>query len=357
MTQSNEEDRRFRRFGTPRGFTLIELLVVIAIIAVLIALLLPAVQQAREAARRSQCKNNLKQIGLALHNYHDTHSAFPPRIVYQGALNHSWMTMILPFVDQAPLYGKYDFSSPMFNQRFNQSSSTPGVIGTRLPVFECPTDVDPPTIGYVVGTLGIAPTNYAGVVSAGVANDDNPPSTITSAGSSMMAAGVFQAYGRVSVRDVTDGLSNTIVVSEVTKSSVKGNTGCNGCMTGLINDSEAFMRGWGFGYKFLDGGWSAGTPGITRPVGCPAPSGTSWCSRPDNSSTTLANGPHGYIWEPAMYGGWGLNGNWPGSNSRHTGGAHALLGDGSIRFLSQNLNFNTWQNLCARGDGRVVGEF
>ncbi|MEQ9070724.1 MAG: DUF1559 domain-containing protein, partial [Gimesia chilikensis] len=104
----------------PRGFTLIELLVVIAIIAILIALLLPAVQQAREAARRTSCKNNLKQLGLGLHNYHDTHGCYPPGYIYRpGAsgnqLGFGWVAMILPMIDQANLYNEFNFNLPIFD--------------------------------------------------------------------------------------------------------------------------------------------------------------------------------------------------------------------------------------------------
>lgn len=319
-----------------KAFTLIELLVVIAIIAVLIALLLPAVQQAREAARRSQCRNQLKQVGLALHNYHDTHRAFPPRNIYTANLNHSWMTMILPFVDQAPLYSKYNFSLPMFNQRFTQTSATPGVIGTRLPIFECPTDVDPSTMPYLVGTLGIAPTNYAGIATGGPNGDDKPIDRLS---------GIFTAFGKIQIRDCTDGLSNIIFVAEVTKSSVTGSNNCNGCKTGFVQDPEGFTRGWGFGYHFDT--WNPAPGRNSRPAGCPSTTDT-WCSRPSNG---------GYIWEPVVFGGFGLNGNWPGANSRHSGGAQVLLGDGSVRFLSESLNFTTWQNLCARARGEVIGEF
>ncbi len=147
-TQSN----RVRR----RAFTLIELLVVIAIIAILIALLLPAVQQAREAARRSTCKNNMKQIGLALHNYHDTHRVFPYASSHQGRacttarsiLNHKGWLMLLPFIDQAPLYNKFNFSIAASTSAVSGTGTVVGVPGTgnendfvvsrEIPVFTCP---------------------------------------------------------------------------------------------------------------------------------------------------------------------------------------------------------------------------
>ena len=126
---------------TKRGFTLIELLVVIAIIAILIALLLPAVQQAREAARRSQCKNNLKQMGLALQNYHDTHRVFP---ISHGDTGNSfgWRASVLPNIDQAPLYNKINFSENIINTDNLEVARTP------LPVYRCPSD---PTDNQVSG--------------------------------------------------------------------------------------------------------------------------------------------------------------------------------------------------------------
>src|SRR5262245_47588566 len=133
---------------TSQGFTLIELLVVIAIIAVLVALLLPAVQQAREAARRSQCKNNLKQIGLAMHNYHEMASSFPPETIWsfdptgtgtgpnKQPRNYTWLVMLLPYLDQAPLYNAINFSLPIWGQMAAGKS----IAGTQLPILACPSD-------------------------------------------------------------------------------------------------------------------------------------------------------------------------------------------------------------------------
>jgi len=143
------------------GFTLIELLVVIAIIAILIALLLPAVQQAREAARRTTCRNNLKQIGLALHNYENSNKVFPPESIWAfrnpgtGAWeprNFTWIVMLLPYLDNAPLYNRINFSAPIWNQ----SDGIEPIVRKQLPVLTCPTDIglrSPHGMGY---------TNYAG---------------------------------------------------------------------------------------------------------------------------------------------------------------------------------------------------
>lgn len=319
------------------AFTLIELLVVIAIIAILVALLLPAVQQAREAARRSQCKNNMKQIGLALHNYHDTHNAFPPRNIYTQDKNHSWMTMLLPGMEQAALYDAYNFSLPMMDQRFTQTNSPPGVIGTRIPAFECPSDVDAGGVTYVASTLGIAPTSYAAIATSGGSGDDAFAST---------KAGLFPENGVTRFRDITDGTSNTIAVGEVAKTSVTGVSGCgNGCMQNFANGTGTYVRGWGFGYHYA--GWNSQTGKNARPTPCPNTT-DNWCAKNTDGS---------YLWEPVIHGYYGIHGNWPGASSRHQGGAQFLMGDGAVRFLSENLSFATWENLCATRDGNVIGEF
>ncbi|MES2791025.1 MAG: DUF1559 domain-containing protein [Planctomycetota bacterium] len=174
-----------------RGFTLIELLVVIAIIAVLIALLLPAVQQAREAARRSQCKNNLKQFGLALHNYHDTHNILPPGSV--GVNMISTFVFILPYIDQAPLYSKWNFSVAQ-NSATNLVANTAPVSG-----YFCPTK---PRATTKDGAQAYG--DYADSAGTGHTNSV----TLTD------WKGLFNQNSSIRLRDVTDGTSNTIAMGE-----------------------------------------------------------------------------------------------------------------------------------------------
>ena len=145
-----------------RGFTLIELLVVIAIIAILVALLLPAVQQAREAARRAQCKSNLKQVGIGLHNYHETHGMFPLEAIWTRAStngpasNYTWITMILPHLDQAGLYNEIDFDQPIFGQNTAAPENKP-IRGSRIPALICPSSWD-----VSASSHGFSITCYAG---------------------------------------------------------------------------------------------------------------------------------------------------------------------------------------------------
>lgn len=190
-----------------RGFTLIELLVVIAIIGLLIALLLPAVQQAREAARRSQCRNNLKQLGLALHNYHDTHSAFPPGVVAaDGDLAngmHSAFTLLLPQLEQANTYNQYNFGVP-WKDPVNKSAA-----GTALSSLLCPS-----SIGGLPqnGGFELPATDYA------FSKGTRAWLCLKSARS-----GMFDVNSRIRTGDVKDGLSNTFAMGEaMTASTLSG---------------------------------------------------------------------------------------------------------------------------------------
>jgi prepilin-type N-terminal cleavage/methylation domain-containing protein len=207
------------------GFTLIELLVVIAIIAILIALLLPAVQQAREAARRASCKNNLKQIGLALHNYHDVHLTFPPgwmgvnpqtRLPYvEGESGFAWGAMILPFLDQAPLYQQFNFSIAMDlppNRPF---------LRQPLTVFQCPSDPKPEAFFQDDRNgedVQLATANYVGVFGVIELDDcENPPGVFpVSPTGQCLGDGAFFHNSVVRMRDIIDGTSNTFLVGERT---------------------------------------------------------------------------------------------------------------------------------------------
>jgi prepilin-type N-terminal cleavage/methylation domain-containing protein len=198
-----------------KAFTLIELLVVIAIIAILIALLLPAVQQAREAARRTQCRNNLHQIGLALHNYHDTHSVFPPGEITDGGSSYlhnwaSWQTMILPFVDEVALYNGFNFDIKLATK----TSSTVGQ--SLLGQYTCPSD-DPPKV--YSNTMG---GSYAGNCGTLFANAYR----ISSCPGGCAAAGPLYACSSVRIRDIRDGTSNSMAAGEALAGQGAGGTDC-----------------------------------------------------------------------------------------------------------------------------------
>jgi len=294
------------------GFTLIELLVVIAIIAILIALLLPAVQQAREAARRTQCKNNMKQLGLALHNYHDSHRSFPsgwigvqsgmPNI--EGESGLGWGTMILPYLEQSNLYQSLVVELPM-DDPLNRLA-----LRTYIPAYSCPSDPKPET--FIIQDrnstdLDLAVSNYMGVFGTVELHDcENAPGTapVLSSGQ-CVSDGIFFHNSAVKMRDLVDGTSNTLMVGERT----------------TFTESD--------GSKFY-GTWAGALPEIeeaaARIVGK--------AEEPPNQ------GDH-----PEDFG------------SSHVGGANFTLGDGSVHFISENIDEGVYQSLATRAGGEVVGEF
>jgi prepilin-type N-terminal cleavage/methylation domain-containing protein len=348
-----------------RGFTLIELLVVIAIIAILIALLLPAVQQAREAARRTQCKNNLKQLGLALHNYHDTHGRFPPTQImvhYNGPgntnpvpRNHTWISLILPFLEQSNLYQAINFEAPMHDPAngFQLLPNGRPIVSEVIPGLQCPSD--PAFSGDTGISHGMAHTNYAG--NMGWDWHYRGPH---------WAQGPFQngSPGTI-IRDFKDGTSNTIMLGEVSAGGFQPNPGqpshqANG---GRLRDNvpqnsvfRAALIDTGSNGDVMD---SAALRGIGQV-------GTRTWVRPDGASA-------GYWWKAAPYAHpptylacFGINNNWPGASSMHVGGGQFLMGDGAVRFISENIQGaqqpSLWFALHTFNGGTqagqpIVGEF
>jgi prepilin-type N-terminal cleavage/methylation domain-containing protein len=353
-----------------RGFTLIELLVVIAIIAVLIALLLPAVQQAREAARRTQCKNNLKQIGLALHGYHDTFLRFPPAMVRRSAgpnvptQTHSngaaWTLRLTPYLDQSPLYNVFNFNAePAWADTTVYSSTTSTtnyavVSGTSLPVFQCPSDTD---AAKAVKNAG--PVNY----SVCIGNTDNwcsdPTGGIGYPSISCPNPGVAVIYGMSATRigDITDGTSNTMVVGEnrIGFPYVQQDNNYSGCQAGTATTATSWCSDNSGGYQ----------PCAFTATGASnnryEPRGWSWVYAQGMQSwsftTLLKPNDKSYLngnmecaatpWQQASF----------ASRSPHIGGVQVLLADGSVRFISDSINLGTWQSLGNRAEGTVIGEF
>lgn len=365
------------------GFTLIELLVVIAIIAVLIALLLPAVQQAREAARRTQCKNNLKQIGLALHNYHDSYNRLPPGFIFdpnRGQAQYAknmwgWGTMILPMLEQATLYNQCNFNQG-FLGGFTASgadtiSTSPptdlhGPELTPLPAFKCPSDRGLPQTFYrgITGSgsgsraLGGASTyvgvngNVMAVINAGppvTYSDFTAPAMLTSQG------GAFGGNSKVGLRDMSDGSSNCLVVGEKRFKEVSSRRiGLKAIWAGVRGTSpqtpatyfaNAFPLCLGttqtpmnnLPYVSAGGGTGDAPYVLTTAQGN--------LTAAVNDANTIQNGGSGEGTPEPL---------WMGFGSDHTGGAHFLLGDGSVRFITQNIDFTTYKNLGTVNDGNVV---
>ncbi len=309
-----------------RGFTLIELLVVIAIIAILIALLLPAVQQAREAARRTQCKNNLKQLGIAIHNYHDVYGCIPIADV-NGTVNPvSAHARLLPYLEQSNLYNLVDFNVPYDHV----NNTVPR--NTELPAFRCPSD--PTSLPASVGGRN----NYYWNAGSGIvmyasgANGQPSPN------------GVIFHFARYRFADITDGLSNTSAMSE--KMTGDGSNGISSPRTdtyrpgtypntpdealvqcNAANVSDLSQQG----YSNVGGPWLQQYHSTNQYNHVLPPNGRSCMFPPGRIATT--------------------------ANSQHTGGIQTVLCDGSVRFVSDSVDLRTWRSLGSINGGELLGEF
>ena len=223
-----------------RGFTLIELLVVIAIIAILVALLLPAVQQAREAARQSQCKSNLKQLGLAMHKYHDVNNSLP--IGVHAAWGQSWTWAVLPYVDQAALFEV--MPSPINDSGWwggtdQRSLDLIRIARTSVPVFLCPTQPSEPKEPLNINGLSQrAISAYLAIAGGDARNDNLGTNGMDRSNGLFHAVNMNTAVGKsFRLRDVTDGLSNTVLVGEA-EYNLSSSDGCNICDRYLILPHE-----------------------------------------------------------------------------------------------------------------------
>jgi prepilin-type N-terminal cleavage/methylation domain-containing protein len=316
-----------------RGFTLIELLVVIAIIAILIALLLPAVQQAREAARRTQCRNHMKQIGLALHNYLDTHNVFPYATANTGqcfttagslVTNHTGWLMLLPNLDQAPLYNQFNFNWATGIRNLGAGTLMGGAnpaTNTNLPLSTtvlhallCPSDNGPRSYAgadtfYGCGVANSVRSSYGFSVSQ--ANG----CTLWTAEATTTRC-MFGLNSRSSIRDLTDGSSNVVAVVETTLDVDDGETQSWACSSHV-----------GMGVNLT------ASRGINNFRCC------AWRNPPNMQ------------FQP------GRNGEWGEPGSLHVGGIHVLMADGAVRFLSENIDAVTRVNLARIADGTPLAEF
>ncbi|QDT52711.1 putative major pilin subunit [Caulifigura coniformis] len=323
-----------------RGFTLIELLVVIAIIAILIALLLPAVQQAREAARRTQCRNSLKQLGLAMHNYHDAFNMFPG-VSYDHEIqggdenlhaSYGWAVFLFPYIDQAPAYNQLAPGG----LRLHDAVKVPAlltILQTPIPVFRCASDTGPTLnthypindrSGTAAQRKAVAMSNYVGVSSAGDVD------RLDTNGTFVPATNVQgNKIGKRGIRDMTDGTSNTLMIGErawklagveIGAANVYGHNG-----NADIEHSPSYVDGF---ISVVAGG----KPDMNEIATC----GTA-CNDVDGRQ---------------------------GFSSVHTGGAHFLAGDGSVRFVSENIDHkiggatdSLYELVMNVSDGLPVGEF
>jgi prepilin-type N-terminal cleavage/methylation domain-containing protein len=311
------------------GFTLIELLVVIAIIGILVALLLPAVQQAREAARRTACRNNMKQLGLALHNYHDTHGVMPPSVINPGSYmagangntygmqpgsvrNTTGYLLLLPQLDQTPLYNQINFNMATGATDWNNLGISPAFvdrsadISKPLSVYRCPSDPpynEPYNQTASWGPMYLITNGWRS--SYGFVHDFNEYWGLpmyTSYSQDLKCA--FGINGAARLQDFRDGVSNTMLMIETPFQ--KAYCACFGPFIHAYTHTHVILpRDWGINMNY------------------------------DGQGRTYAWGP----------------------GSVHTGGCHVLLGDGSVKFVSDNINRNTLNGMATIYGREVLGDF
>ena len=347
------------RQSLKRGFTLIELLVVIAIIAVLIALLLPAVQAAREAARRAQCVNNLKQIGLGMHNYHSAINTFPigksrgisvPPSTYGGWTDWSAQAMMLPYMEQTPIYNAINFN--WLGGFYQAGAINATAWNTKLATFMCPSDTN-------VGSSSGPSNNNSYRGSVGTTTDPDQYANGNS-------TGVFAYLFPFGLRDLLDGSSNTVAFAEakagpansIAGSNAMGVTGVGGAIIG----------------RYLD---ASGNPGTA--VNSNVMSAIQACTTASFSGTNLQNNVgNRWGWGATSHtlfmtvvtpnatiakfnscrdgcGGCGVDDStFSNASGFHSGGVNVLMGDGSCRFVKDSINMQTWMAIGTRAGGEVV---
>jgi prepilin-type N-terminal cleavage/methylation domain-containing protein len=336
------------------AFTLIELLVVITVIAILIALLLPAVQQAREAARRTQCRNNLKQIGLAIHNYMSTYAvmpfgkgpSYPNAPVYARWSQHA---LLLPYIDQTPLYNMIDFNYPpdtpgmggivAFMPAFTGPSPTNSLASrTVVPMFMCPSDLPP-------NDPWNAQNNYAGNQGGWLCDRSDAPAAASDNSPTEVQTGIFYFLSRVKPASVTDGLSNTAFFSE----KIRGQGTPDPKSDMYIIPHQTSLQATFDACQSINP--ATATP-LTSKWGYSWVMGENCCTQYNHVSV-----PNTYT-----CGGTGFPGTMTNmamdvaASSRHVGGVHVLMGDGAVKFVSNSVDLTVWRAIGSRANGEVISQ-